>query len=151
MLVGHDSDFSSVIGEITVTWHAIWMSTVQSWSQLSGCIVNSWQTVKYLIFAVSSQILHLRFCCSNTGKQNLRKQKCLTCDMTNIHTQKMLSFLSLSSMLHLCLVVSDVQDLNGTPDNVLWSWIYCMVWHELWLVFTPSSTRYCNVFRTSPA
>lgn len=29
---------------------------------------------KYLIFAVSFQTLHLRFCCINTGKRNLREQ-----------------------------------------------------------------------------
>lgn len=28
----------------------------------------------YLIFAVSSQTLHLRYCCKNTGKQSLRKR-----------------------------------------------------------------------------
>lgn len=45
-----------------------------NWRQWCDWFVHWWQTVQYLILAVSTQTLHLRFCCSNTGKRNLRKQ-----------------------------------------------------------------------------
>lgn len=53
-------------------------------SQNNLCIVHWWQTVRYLIFAVSSLTLHLRFYRKNTGKRNLRKPVFLFSDMTNV-------------------------------------------------------------------
>lgn len=92
---GSASDFSSAL-ILTFSW----MSTVvkgcwflrskkkqQQQTSFFDCILHWWQTVQYiyLIFAASSQTLHLRFCCNNTGKRNLRKPVFLSSDMTNIY------------------------------------------------------------------
>lgn len=84
-----------------------WMSTVL-WIRLLMlrstkrklqflCIVHWWQTVRlYLIFAVSFLTLHLRFCCNNTGKHNLRKPVyffLLPSDMTSTRANKCLPVL----------------------------------------------------------
>ena len=47
----------------------------------------------YLIFTVSSLTLHLRFCCNNTGKRNLRTKSVLSNDMTRTHAKKCLPVL----------------------------------------------------------
>lgn len=57
-------DFLTYVSEQALLWKAV---------NCKHCSLMA-NSALYLIFAVSSQTLHLRFCCNNTGKRNLRKQ-----------------------------------------------------------------------------
>lgn len=71
----------------------------------------------YLIFAVSSQTLHLRYCCKNTGKQSLRKQFFSPVIMTNITCDKN-AYLCVSHVLSpfmpSCIEMSEISESDET-------------------------------------
>lgn len=97
----------------------------------------------YLIFTVSSLTLHLRFCCNNTGKRNLRKKvlfffypmtwpvymqrKCLPVLLTCLNAF-MLSRKEMSTIF-----------TYESPHRMIWfhlwnAWWLCHLFHEVWLL-----------------
>lgn len=84
MLVVEVLLISPVLSMTSSEWALLWKAV-----NFKRCSLMANSAI-YLIFAVSSQTLHLRFCCNNTGKRNLRKPVFLSSDMTDLHAKKCL-------------------------------------------------------------
>lgn len=114
------------------SWHflneAVNLKAPKGKSLWLQCSLMANSAIIYLIFAVSSQTLHLRFCCNYTGKRNLRKPVFLSSDMTNMTCKEMLTCVFNMPSMHFLLMEMFRVSKQPFKADLIFSWMNCMIW-----------------------